>query len=178
MRGGTENVPGAIGMAVAAEAALTHQATTSAHTTRLCDLVHRAVLDALPDAVRLGHADRRLPHILSLRLPGIVGQTLLERCDARGVAFSIGSACHSAGDHRDGDTRRAPENHVLQAIGLDRRASREVVRISFSRFTTTTEAAEAARIVIDEIHRIRAQAPKDADRRERAHEPIDGADRT
>ncbi len=156
LRGGTENVPGAVGMAVAAEAALTHQAATAARTSRLATMVGDAVCAALDGATRLGHPERRLPHILSLRLPGVVGQTLLERCDARGLAFSTGSACHGD-DH-------AATNPVLAAIGLDRRGAREVVRLSFSGATTDQEAAMASQILIEEALRLRDLAPREVRR--------------
>ncbi|MCA8950112.1 MAG: aminotransferase class V-fold PLP-dependent enzyme [Planctomycetes bacterium] len=152
LRGGTENVAGAVGLAVAAEAALSHQATTTRHCEALAEHVHRRIAEVVPGCVRLGHAERRLPHVLSLRLPGIVGQTLLERCNARGVAFSTGSACHGADDGK-------AQNHVLAAIGLDRRAAREVVRLSFSRLTTTAEADTAATILAEEIARMVKVAP-------------------
>lgn len=158
LRGGTENVAGAVGTMVAAEAALTHQAAIAAHTDRLASRFLDRVRDALPDAVRLGHPTRRLPHILSLRLPGVVGQTLMERCDARGVAFSTGSACHGADDH-------GPGNPVLAAIGLDRRAAREVVRLSFCGDTSTEDADTAAGILVEEALRLADSAPRGAARR-------------
>ena len=150
-----------------------HQAATAVHTAHLANEVHRTVLAALPDALRLGDPDRRLPHILSLRLPGVVGRTLLERCNARGIAFSTGSACHGAGDHAGKDDRGPAENHVLAAIGLDRRAAREVVRLSFCRTTTAAEVATAAQILVDEALRLRASAPG----RTRAFGDFDGAGR-
>ena len=161
LRGGTENLPGAVGLALAAEHALTHQATTAAHTTALAARMFAAVQTALPDAERLGHAERRLPHILSMRLPGVVGQTLALRCDARGVAFSTGSACHAAHDEGPDKDKRA-DNHVLAAIGLDRRAAREVVRVSFSGATTREEADAATSIVVEEALRLLGSAPRDA----------------
>ena len=93
-------------------------------------------------AERLGHPRRRLPHILSLQIPGVVGETLMLRCDARGVAFSTGSACHGA--HGDDGGGKQADNHVLAAIGLDRAAAREGVRVSFSGATTDDEVATAA----------------------------------
>ena len=164
MRGGTENVAGAIGLMVAAEHALTHQVTTARHTEALADLVHERVLAAVPDAQRLGHPERRLPHILSMRLPGVVGQTLLERCNARGVAFSIGSACHGAAAEHGSDTKhdakKAAENHVLAAIGLDRRAGREVIRLSFCRDNTLEQVERAAEIVVEEALRLLQMSPR------------------
>ena len=148
MRGGTENVAGAIGMMIAAEDALLRQATAAPHTESLCELVERAVIDAIPDAERLGHPTRRLPHILSLRIPGIVGETLMLRCDERGVAFSTGSACH--GHNEESRDPKKPDNHVLAAIGMDRRAAREVIRVSFSRHTSVEDAEFAAEVIVDE----------------------------
>ncbi|HEX5051553.1 MAG TPA: cysteine desulfurase family protein [Planctomycetota bacterium] len=175
LRGGTENVAGAIGLARAAEHAFTHQAGTAAHTRGLIDLVLGIVHDALPDAERLGHTERALPHILSLRLPGVVGQTLLERCDARGVAFSTGSACHSTADSGH-DDRHPAENHVLAAIGLDRQQAREVVRLSFCGDTTSDDAEAAAQILVAEALRLREAAPRDGTASRRGRRTTDGAE--
>lgn len=173
LRGGTENVAGAIGLLVAAEHAFTHQAATAAHTRHLADLVFAELTLALGNAERLGHPDRALPHILSMRLPGIVGHTLLERCSERGVAFSTGSACHS----HSADDRKAADNHVLSAIGCDRRTAREVVRLSFCRDTTEAEVLAAARILAEEALRLRGQAPRDFGSMEGTADQPDGAKR-
>lgn len=165
LRGGTENVAGAVGLAAAAEEALTHQAETAAHTRELCERVFDIVADAVPDVERLGHPKRRLPHILSLRLPGVVGETLMTRCDKRGVAFSTGSACHGA-DQPEGKRKtpargkRAPDNHVLAAIGMTYAEAREVIRLSFSGETSTAEAEDAADVVADEALRLLESAPR------------------
>ncbi len=173
LRGGTENVAGAIGLAVAAEEMLTHQAETAAHTRALCARFFDAVEDAMPDAERLGHPSRRLPHILSMRLPGVVGETLMARCDRAGVAFSVGSACHGsddpssgskAADAKKGRRRDQPDNHVLAAIGMDRRQAREVVRISFSGETSVADADDAADILVDEALRLLDSAPRQQSR--------------
>lgn len=158
LRGGTENVPGAVGLAVAAEDALTRQAATAARTAAMAERVFDAVRAAVPGAQRLGNPDRRLPHILSMRLPGIVGQTLAMRCDARGVAFSTGSACHGA--HGDDAGGKQADNHVLAAIGLDRAAAREVVRVSFSGATADEDAAFAADVIADEAQRLLGARPR------------------
>ena len=158
LRGGTENVAAAVGLALAAEHVFTHQAATASHTGALAARLFEAVAAAVPGAERLGHPQRRLPHVLSMRLPGIVGQTLALRCDARGVAFSTGSACHGAPDAKGA----APDNHVLAAIGLDRRAAREVVRVSFAGTTTREEVDVAAEVITDEAQRLLGSAPRTA----------------
>lgn len=145
MRGGTENVAAAVGMAVAAEAALSCLSQSHAHCSGLAEQFFNRVAAELPTLQRLGHPQRRLPHVLSLRLPGIVAQSLQERLDARRVAFSTGSACHG----------KEVENHVLSAIGLDQQAMREVIRISFSKLNTETEVSRAADLLIEEVEMLK-----------------------
>ncbi|MEZ5967351.1 MAG: aminotransferase class V-fold PLP-dependent enzyme [Planctomycetota bacterium] len=156
LRGGTENVAGAAALAHAADTAFSHLASTARHTGDVASAMFAALARANGgDAERLGHPDRHLPHILSLRLPGIVGSTLQERMNARGVAFSVGAACHA----HDGS---GGTNPVHEAIGLSRRESREVIRLSFSRTTTRAEVERAAAIFAEEIAALRAQAPRRA----------------
>jgi len=141
---------------VAAGEVLSHMGSTARHTSTLAALVEHAVTSALPGAERLGNPQHRLPHVLSLRIPGVNGQALMERCDARGIAFSVGAACHGA--HGD----EAATNHVLAAIGLDRRQAREVVRLSFARETTEAEVQRAATTLVEEALTLRALAPQPA----------------
>ncbi|MCC6671046.1 MAG: cysteine desulfurase [Planctomycetes bacterium] len=152
LRGGTENVAGAVGLARAAEQAFTGLAAHAAAMEEMRAVVLERLRGAFADLQVLGHPERRLPHILALRIPGVVAHTLLTRLDARGVAVSTGAACH-------GD---APENHVHRAIGLDRRASREVLRLSFARTNTPAEAAAAAAILVDEARALLQVSPKGA----------------
>ncbi len=164
LRGGTENVAGAVGMAVAAEHCLGHHRAIASHTEALAQWLQQRLQRELPQVERLGHPDRRLPHILSLRLPGIVGSTLQQRCDARGLAFSTGSACHGSGEPPSAPTRRRDEaparNHVLAAIGMNQRMANEVIRLSFSGQNTHREVEQAADILIAEALTLLQQAPR------------------
>lgn len=158
MRGGTENVAGAVGMMVAAEESLLRQRQHAERMGAICAQIEEAVCRALPSAERLGHPDRRLPHVLSLLLPGIVGETLMLRCAARGLAFSTGSACHGK-DQGAGKDAHKPKNHVLAAIGMDQRLARCVIRLSPSKDTTLQEAEAAAAILVEEALALREAAP-------------------
>lgn len=172
LRGGTENVAGVHGLMIAAEQALTGQAETEVHTRDLCERVFDIVQEAIPGTERLGNPDQRLPHILSMRLPEVVAETLMTRCDKRGVAFSVGSACHTsntmvAADDTKKKSKKSrskssnkPSNHVLAAIGLDKQQAREVVRLSFSDQTSIDDAEDAADIISEEALRMLASTPK------------------
>ncbi len=150
-RGGTENVAGVHGLALAAEQVFSQLRATAEHCEALAAACLARVQQVLPAATRLGHSTRRLPHILSLRLPGITGSTLLLRMsETHGVAFATGAACHG---------EQQSENHVHKAVGLDARASREIVRLSFSRLNTAAEVEEAAGLLAGEIGTLLGLAP-------------------
>ncbi len=122
-RGGTENVPAAVGYA----AALAEPE----------DVDHLIPLRArLDDAVRrsggvvVADAQDRHPAIAAYHLPGVASAAQLIRLDMAGFAVSAGSACSSGS---------MKPSHVLAAMGWSDAASREVVRISFGRSTTAAE---------------------------------------
>jgi cysteine desulfurase len=152
MRGGTENVAGAVALATAAEWMFSHLHDHAAEMRRHCARLEAALASA--GAIRLG-GEPCLPHVLSLRIPGLVAETLQQECAARGLAFSTGAACHSGQD--------AP-NHVHEAIGLPRRQSREVFRLSVGATTTGDEVERAAGILADAVAHLQSLAPRRAPR--------------
>lgn len=128
-RGGTENLPGALGFAAALEAPRDWFA-------EMADL--RAKLDA---AILAGggeivaHHTARIPTIASYRMPGVSSAAQLIRLDMAGFAVSAGSAC-SSGSMRP--------SHVLAAMGYSPEAAAEVVRVSFGWTTTPDDVAKFA----------------------------------
>ncbi|WP_338467908.1 aminotransferase class V-fold PLP-dependent enzyme [Novosphingobium sp. ZN18A2] len=126
-RRGTENLPGALGMAAALEACAQPYVDPDA----------LAPLDRFADEVRARGgcwlADRLsdpTPYIRSLAMPGIGGSAQLMRFDLAGIAVSQGSACSS------GTMKRS---HVLDAMGLDADIAGRTIRISFGWNTTRRE---------------------------------------
>ncbi len=126
LRAGTENVPAIVGMGQAAELAA-RALRDAAHTQRLRDRLESGIKELLPDAVRNGHPDRRLPNTLNLTLPGLRGESLVVALDQHGISLSSGSACKSG----------SPEpTHVLIAMGKDEEDVHCAVRFSLSPETT------------------------------------------
>lgn len=120
-RAGTENLPGALGFAVAlAEAEPDHAALRA----RLDDVLQRS------GAIVVGAAVPRHPAIGAYRMPGTSANAQLVRFDLAGFAVSAGSACASGS---------LKPSHVLSAMGWGETALREVVRVSFGRGTTEAE---------------------------------------
>ena len=145
-RAGTENVAGAVGMATAFELAAAERAVTVPRVATLRDRLAAALL-ALPGVELTGHPVERLPHILSVVVPGVDGGSVTLALDLEGIAASTGSACSS------GSTE---VSHVLAAMGFPADEARGALRLSLGRSTTDAEIDEAARVVPAVVARLAA----------------------
>jgi cysteine desulfurase len=138
VRSGTVNVPGTVGLAAAAAAAVRDRVDASARLATLRSRLIEGVRAVAPDVIVNGHPDDHLPGIAHLSFPGCEGDSLLMLLDARGIECSTGSAC-SAGV--------AQPSHVLIAMGAGADCARSSLRFSLGH--TSTEADVDA--VVDEI---------------------------
>ena len=133
MRSGTSNVPSACAFAQAVEYAVAEREETWNHASML----RSRLLDAIEDGgyahgitVTLGVDAPVVPHILSLHVKGLEGETLVLRCDNAGVAISSRSAC---------STSSLDPSHVLMAIGLSRDDALGGIRLSFGKDTSVED---------------------------------------
>ena len=133
MRSGTSNVPGACAFAQAVESAIAEREEVWNHVSML----RSRLLDALGngeyahDITATLDADAPVvPHILSLRVRGLEGETLVLRCDNAGFAISSGSACSSSS---------LDPSHVLMAIGLSHDDALGGIRLSFGKGTSVED---------------------------------------
>jgi len=132
MRGGTENVPGIIGMAKALELALEHQKEHKAYIENLKMYMIELFNDNIEDVKYNGlSADLQssLYTVLNVSLPPTDdNDMLLFNLDINQISASAGSACSSG-------TNIA--SHVLSALNAD--PDRGAVRFSFSRHNNKEE---------------------------------------
>ena len=119
-RSGTENVPGAVGMAAALKEAVDHLAQESVRLAALRDKLI-AGLSVLPYTRLTGHPVKRLPGTASFVFEGVEGEALLLHLDAKGICASSGSACSSAS---------LDPSHVLLSIGLPHAIAHGSLRLS------------------------------------------------
>ncbi|ATY31793.1 cysteine desulfurase family protein [Sphingomonas psychrotolerans] len=136
-RAGTENLPGALGYAVAVG-----EPEDLTRVTQLRGGLEAAIRSAGGEVV--GEGSPRSPTIGAYRMPGVSSAAQLIRFDLGGISVSAGSAC-SSGSLRP--------SHVLAAMGWHEPELREVVRVSFGRTTTEAEVhrfAEVWRGIADE----------------------------
>ena len=134
-RSGTENVAGAVALAVALRLAGEERALTAQRTSALRDEFIGTVLRETPSARLTGHPTDRLPGTASFVFPGTSGEAVLLELEARGIVCSSGSAC-AAGS--------SEPSHVLTAMGLSADVALTAVRFTLGAGTSAAEAAEAA----------------------------------
>jgi len=132
-RGGTENVPGIVGLGAALRIAGAEMDEEAERITALRDRLIAGAL-AMPGVVLNGDPARRLPNNANLSIEGTDSQSLVIALDLRGVAVSAGSACSSG-------TLEA--SHVLAALGVPAERAMSAVRLTLGRPTTTAEVDEA-----------------------------------
>lgn len=150
-RGGTENVPGIVGLGLALEQADAWRAAYTEHCARLRDRLADGVFAAIPEATLNGPSgpSLRLPNNLNVSIPGIQGETLLLSLDVLGIAASAGSAC---------TTGNTEPSHVLRAMGLSDDACRSALRFTVGRSNTEQQIDDAIDALVDSVERARSLA--------------------
>src|SRR5712664_3644162 len=141
IRPGTENVPGIIGLGVAARLAADEQQDLATRLGELRDELERRVLAIVPDAVINGWQGERAPHISNVSIPGTDSEALLMHLDLAGIACSSGSAC---------STGTIEPSHVLTAMGVPRELGVAALRFSFGK-DSTMEDVEAVTAALPRI---------------------------
>jgi cysteine desulfurase len=146
LRSGTENVAGIAGLGRAAELCLRAPGAAAARFAELRAAL-RAGLTGLAGArlVEPGGSEHVVPAIAAVLLPGPPAEVWQHHLETRGVCTSVGSACQA---------KKGGISPALLALGLDQRAAKQVLRISFGRETHMEELAAglaALHAVADEL---------------------------
>lgn len=128
-RSGTENVPGAVGLATALQLAQAERETFRVRALALSARMLAGVRASCPDARLNGHPTQRLPHNLHLCFPGVEGEALVDALNAVGIECSAGAACTSA---------TWEPSHVLLAMGVPLELAIGSLRLTL--WPTLTEA--------------------------------------
>ncbi len=150
LRSGTENVPGIVGLAKAAELAQAEMSKEMVRLTAMRDRLAKTVLEEVEDAWINGHPTKRLPNNLNLGFLHVEGEALMLHLDARGIAASTGSACSS---------KKTVASHVLTAIGLKPEEAHGSLRITLGRDNTTEDAERAAEAIRESAEKLRSISP-------------------
>jgi cysteine desulfurase len=129
-RAGTENVPGIIGMGVAASQALQKMASESVRLAALRDRLEDGILKNVPNTDVNGARQNRVPNTTNISFERIEAESLLIALDLEGVAVSTGSACSSG---------TLEPSHVLKAMNLPTHRAQNSIRFSLGASNTAEQ---------------------------------------
>jgi cysteine desulfurase len=126
-RGGTENVPYIVAFGCAAELAMAslHDENTRVRTLR--DRLENLVLRTIPNTVRTGAQEPRLPNTSNIAFDNVEAEAILMMLDQVGICASSGSAC---------TTGSLDPSHVLLAMGITPARARGCIRFSLGIYNT------------------------------------------
>ena len=169
-RAGTENVPGIVGLAKAAQLAM--HSLEDGTISRLAGLRDRleagvlelpgtglngAYLPLTPGAPgpAFGTWDStnpvpRVANTTNIWFDNLEGEALVIALDLKGVAVSGGSACHSGATE---------PSHVLMAMGLDKTRARASLRLSLLKTATEADVDYVLKVVPEAVEHLRAISP-------------------
>ncbi len=142
-RSGTENIVGIAGFGVSAEEARTGFALNMPKIMALRDSCERLVrqFGARPNIPE----GMRAPHVLSVTLPDIKSETMLNHLSGAGICISAGSACSAHSKNMSG---------TLLAFGLTPHDADCTVRISFSEYNTEEELEIFKKVFSEGINKL------------------------
>ncbi len=151
-RGGTENVPGIVGLGEAARLALKNFDEENTRVKKMRDRLQEGLLGSVTSARVNGSVQYRLPNTVNIGFEFVEGEAILMRMDDKGICASSGSACTSGS---------LEPSHVLRAMGVPFTAVHGSIRFSLSRYNTEEEMEYVIREVPAIIGLLRSMSPFD-----------------
>ena len=109
-RAGTENLIGIIGTGVAADLALRDMDKRIAHAKKLKGVLLRELPNYVTEYILNGHPELSLPHLASISIKYVEGESVVLMLDDENIAVSTRSACAAGA---------LQASHVLLSIGRD-----------------------------------------------------------
>ena len=150
LRSGTENIPGIIGFAKAAEIAKNEMNNESPRLTSLRNNLIKGLIEPIPNSYLNGHPTQRLPDNVSVRYSFIEGESILLSLDIMGVYASSGSACAA---------KTLQPSHVLLALGLQPEDAHGSLMATLGRENTQEDVDKLKSIMPDIVKRLRDMSP-------------------
>ncbi len=148
-RGGTENVPLAVGFAEAARLSLERRGAEQPRLLSLKAHLTGRLCGAFPELLVNGHPEEALAHIVNIsfdaRKLSIDGEALLFGLDLAGIAVTSGSACTSGS---------MEPSHVLLAMGREPATAKATIRFSMGNSTTLDDLDYAVASLAEVVRRI------------------------
>jgi cysteine desulfurase len=146
-RAGTENVPGLIGLGVAAALAARSLAVESGRLAELRDRLEGQVLATVAGTIVNGAGASRVPNTSNIGFTGIEAESLLIALDLEGFAVSTGSACSSG---------TLEPSHVLKAMHLPNGRAQNAIRFSLGAGNTVEDVDRLCAVLPGIVSKLRS----------------------
>jgi cysteine desulfurase len=161
-RGGTESVADIVAFGRAAELAMATLDDENTRVRGLRDRLEKTLLKTIPNTVRNGSRDERLPNTTNLAFDFVEAEAILMLFDQAGICASSGSAC---------TTGSLDPSHVLTAMGISPARARGSIRLSLGIYNTSEEVDYLLSHVPAIIAKLRAIPPSGAHAEKHNHHP-------
>ncbi len=149
-RGGTENVPGIVGLGKAAELTLETLSRKKVRLKNLRDNLIASIEKRITQVLLTGHRKKRLPGHVSFCVEAIEGEALIFRLTQKGVYANTGSACAS---------KSLKTSPVLVALGVPPEIAQGSVEFTMDSRNTLEEVEYVAKGLEQVVDRLRALSP-------------------
>lgn len=133
LRAGTENLPGIVGLTVAAEDKYNNMNQNYSKAQNIKEYMIKKLSEIKDIKINSPISDNFSPYILNVSFIGIRGEVLLHFLSEENIFVSTGSACTSK------SKSGVVGSHVLESIGLSKNEIEGAIRFSFSANTTEEE---------------------------------------
>ncbi len=165
-RGGTENVASIVGFGRAAELAMEQLQDENTRVRALRDRVENTILSTIPNTIRNGAKEPRLPNTTNIAFEFVEAEAILLQLDQLGICASSGSAC---------TTGSLDPSHVLTAMGLTPMRARGCVRFSLGVYNTEEDVEYLLKHLGPIIGRLRSISPLNPEHPDNDKYDIDAA---
>ncbi len=149
-RGGTENVPGIVGLAKALELSYADLDNKNNKITKMRDYIIDSILRDIPHTKLNGHREKRLANNINIGFEFIEGESVLLLLDMNGIAASSGSACTSGS---------LDASHVMLGIGVPHEKAHGSIRVTLGEMNTMEEADKLLEVLPKIVQRMRDMSP-------------------
>lgn len=150
-RSGTENIPGIIGFAKAAELSSDEMNEKNRRIIRVRDYFISQITSRIPYSWLNGHADIRLANNVNVGFKYIDGESLVVELSNLGIYCSSGSAC---------DSGSVEPSHVLKAVGLSHEDSYACVRMTIDERITNEDVDYVVEKLSETVAAMRNESPE------------------
>ncbi len=149
-RAGTENLIAIVGMGVAAEVAREEMPERLPRIQALRDKLRDGLVARIPEIIINGHPTQCLPHLVSVSLKYVEGESVMLMLDEEGIAAATRSACAS------GSLRAS---HVLISTGMDFASAQGTLLFSLGRDTTEADVDRVLEVLPPIVQTLRDMSP-------------------